>query len=236
MLEHNVKKRVAILQSNYIPWKGYFNIIKYVDEFVLLDHVQFTRRDWRNRNLIKTKGGLKWLTIPVNAKGQYLACIKDITTTDNMWRSNHWNQITDAYRKAPYFEQYEPIFKELYLNDDETNLSLINYKFINAINQLLQIVTPIKWSMEFKAPSEKTERLIHICRMLKGDIYLSGPAAIDYLKVDAFKEHGIQVEWVDYSNYPTYTQQTLPFEHGVSILDLLFHEGPSSIHYLKDKL
>jgi hypothetical protein len=234
--EHNVKKKVAILQSNYIPWKGYFNIIKYVDAFVLLDDVQFTRRDWRNRNLIKTKEGLKWLTIPVNIKGQYLASIKDITTSDNLWRTSHWNQITSAYRKTAYFELYEQRFKELYLNDDETNLSSINSKFLREINELLQIATPIKWSMEFDAPAEKTERLIHICQVLNADIYVSGPAAKDYLRVDAFKEHNIEVKWVDYSDYPIYDQHYPPFEHGVSIIDLLFHKGPDSISYLKDKL
>lgn len=229
-------KKVAILQSNYIPWKGYFNIIKAVDEFVLLDNVQYTRRDWRNRNLIKTKNGLKWLTIPVEVKGQYLTNIKDVTTVDNSWRLIHWNQINETYKDAPFFKTYQAFFRDLYLNDEEKNLSTINFKFINQINLLLNILTPIRWSMEFDTPAEKTERLLHICKHLNADIYLSGPAAKSYLDLDLFRQHNIEVEWADYSNYPQYNQHYPPFEHFVSIVDLLFHEGQNSINYLKDKL
>ena len=229
-------KKVAILQSNYIPWKGYFNIIKCVDEFVFLDNVQFTRRDWRNRNLIKTKNGLKWLTIPVDVKGQYLANIEDISTADNNWRKQHWNQLTDTYRKAPFFASLETFFKDLYLQDDERNLSRINSKFIFEINNLLNITTPIRWSREFDTPAEKTERLLQICKSLGASTYLSGPAAKDYLDVALFQQHNISVEWADYSGYASYDQHYPPFEHGVSIVDLLFHEGPNAIHYLKDKL
>jgi hypothetical protein len=229
-------KKVAILQSNYIPWKGYFDIIKCVDEFVLLDDVQFTRRDWRNRNLIKTRNGLKWLTIPVDVKGQYFVPIKDVSTSNNDWRLDHWNQLTETYKKAAHFETYGTQFRQLYLNDDEKSLSKINFKFISHINKLLNIPTPIRWSMDFKAPNEKTERLLHICKCLNADVYLSGPAAKDYLDVELFRRHNIEVEWANYSNYPVYNQHYPPFEHNVSIIDLLFHEGENAAHYLKDNV
>ena len=64
-------KRVAIVQSCYIPWKGYFDLINGVDEFILLDDVQYSRANWRNRNRIKTPDGTAWLTIPVRGKGRY---------------------------------------------------------------------------------------------------------------------------------------------------------------------
>jgi len=229
-------KKVAILQSSYIPWKGYFNIIKAVDEFVLLDNVQFTRRDWRNRNLIKTSSGLKWLTIPVAVKGQYLINISEVLTFDNEWRRAHWNQIQQVYQKANYFNFYAPVFERLYLDDDERKLSVINYKFIKQINLLLKIATPIRWSTEFETSLEKTERLFQICKELQADVYVSGPAAKSYLDVDFFRKNRIDVAWADYSNYPEYNQPYPPFEHGVSIIDLLFHEGPNAIHFLKDTL
>jgi hypothetical protein len=229
-------KKVAILQSSYIPWKGYFNIIKVVDEFVLLDDVQFTRRDWRNRNLIKTRNGLKWLTIPVAVKGHYLASISEVSTSDNEWRQAHWNQIKEVFRNAPYFNTYAPVFESLYLNEDERNLSTINYTFIKQINLLLKIMTPIRWSKEFDTPRDKTERLFQICKQLKADAYLSGPAAKSYLDVDFFRKNNIDVVWADYSNYPEYNQPYPPFEHHVSVIDLLFHEGPNAINFLKDSL
>lgn len=229
-------KKVAIIQSNYIPWKGYFDIIRGVDAFVLLDDVQYTRRDWRNRNLIKTKSGLKWLSIPVTVKGQYFISIKDVQAAGTEWRADHWRQITDAYSKTPHFSTLSPHFKALYLEDQETNLSLINFKFIKLINTLLNIQTPIHWSMEFEPPQEKSERLLHICKSLQATEYISGLAAKDYLNEVLFNENGIQVRWTDYSNYPQYNQLHPPFEHGVSILDLMFNEGTQIQHFLKEKI
>lgn len=234
--EITMNKRVAIIQSNYIPWKGYFNIIKCVDEFVLLDDVQYTRRDWRNRNLIKTQSGLKWLTIPVDVKGQYLTHIKDVRTAGSQWRKDHWTQIVEAYKKAPYFSFFGPLLKDLYLNENETSLSLINFSFIKLINKTLNILTPIRWSMEFDSPQEKTERLVHICKSVGANEYISGTAAKDYLEEGLFKQNNIKVSWTDYSTYPEYKQIHPPFEHGVSIIDLLFNEGPDAHHFLKDKI
>jgi hypothetical protein len=229
-------KRVAIIQSNYIPWKGYFNIIRNVDAFVLLDDVQYTRRDWRNRNLIKTKTGLKWLSIPVDVKGKFLTAIKDVETAGTAWRVDHWRQITEAYSKCRYFAALRHHFENLYLNDHETNLSTINFKFIALINSLLEMRTPVHQSMQFNAPQEKSERLLHICKALGADEYVSGEAASGYLNVALFNENNIQVRWTDYSGYPEYQQLYPPFEHGVSIIDLLFNEGTQVHHLLKDQL
>lgn len=226
-------KRVAIIQSNYIPWKGYFNIIRDTDEFVMLDDVQYTRRDWRNRNLIKTPHGLRWLTIPVSVRGNYYTQIKDVTVAGDEWRVQHWNLITEAYKGAKYFNEYREQFEELYLRDNETNLSRINLKFIQLTNAILKISTPLRWSMEFNAPNGKSERLLHICKELNATEYVSGPAAKGYLDEALFIQNGIHVCWADYGNYPEYTQLTRPFEHGVSIIDLIFNEGPRVHDYLK---
>lgn len=231
-----MKKRVAIIQSNYIPWKGYFNIIKYVDEFVLLDDVQYTRRDWRNRNLIKTKTGLKWLTIPVDVKGNYRIKIEDVCTTGTAWRLQHWNQIREAYRLSPHFHALSPYFEELYLGSTELNLSKINLNFIRLINSLLEIGTPIYWSKVFDTPSEKSERLLHICQQLHATEYVSGSAAKEYLNTNIFQENGIQIIWADYSGYQEYQQLHPPFQHGVSVIDLLFNEGTHAVKFLKCSL
>ena len=231
-----MKKKVAIIQSNYIPWKGYFHIIQSVDDFVLLDDVQYTRRDWRNRNLIKTKSGLKWLTIPVEVKGNYHAKINEVCSVGSAWRLQHWNYIREAYQHSRYYQTLSPDFKELYLGSEEINLSKINLSFIKLINLLLNINTPLHWSMDFGEPSEKTERLVHICQCLNATAYLSGSAAKEYLNVDLFLDKGIEVLWADYSGFKEYSQLHPPFEHGVSVIDLLFNEGPNALTYLKDKL
>ena len=102
------------MQSSYIPWKGYFDLIRAADEFILLDDVQFTKRDWRSRNRIKTKDGLSWLTIPVHSKGRFEQRIMDTTISDPSWAERHWQTIQGAYARAPFFETYAPHVRALY--------------------------------------------------------------------------------------------------------------------------
>lgn len=225
-------KKIAILQSNYIPWKGYFDLINMVDEFVLYDDVQYTRRDWRNRNKIKTQHGLKWLTIPVEHERNDQK-IRETKVIDKRWNMKHWKSLVQNYSKAKYFNEYKYIFEELYLECNETYLSQINYKFIITISEILGITTKIRQSDEVKLAGDKTERILHICNDCSADIYLSGPAAKEYFDEGLAKEAHIQVEWMDYSNYPSYHQLYPPFEHGVSILDLIFNEGPNTTKYMK---
>ena len=180
-------KKVAILQSNYIPWKGYFDLINMVDEFILYDDMQYTRRDWRNRNKIKTPQGLQWLTIPVEIKGKFFQKIKDTRITDKKWNIKHWRTISQNYSKAKYFKDYKDIFEELYLTCDEEYLSQINYKFITTINEILEIKTKLRWSSEFELVDGQTEKLLGICKDCNADIYLSGPAAKDYFNEEVSK-------------------------------------------------
>jgi hypothetical protein len=226
-------KKIAILQSNYMPWKGYFDLINLVDEFIIYDDMQYTKRDWRNRNKIKTPQGLKWLTIPVEVKGKYYQKINETKISNQAWGENHWMQIVQNYKKTPYFKEYKAIFEELYLNSNEEYLSNINYNFIKVINHILDIKTKIKYSSDFDLVDGKSERLLGICKDCNADIYLSGPAAKGYLDEKLFEEEGIKVQWMDYSNYPTYNQLYPPFEHSVTILDLIFNEGSNATKFMK---
>jgi hypothetical protein len=226
-------KKIAILQSNYIPWKGYFDLINMVDEFILYDDMQYTRRDWRNRNKIKTSNGLLWLTIPVEVKGKYFQKINETKISEKDWAKKHWQTIALNYAKTKYFKEYKDRFEELYLGDNEEYLSQINYKFIMAINDVLGISTKIRWSSEFDLVDGQTERLLGICKDCQADVYISGPAAKDYLDESLFEAENIKVEWMDYSGYSEYAQSYPPFEHGVSILDLIFNEGPHAASFMK---
>ena len=226
-----MSKKIAILQSNYIPWKGYFDLINLVDEFIIFDTAQYTKNDWRNRNKIKTNQGAKWLTIPV--KHSLNQKINETIVLNNSWRKKNWKTLLQNYSKAKYFKEYKDIFEELYLNDEEQYLSIINYKFITQINNILDIKTKIRWSSEFTLTNGKTKKLIDICKQCNADTYISGPAAKDYFDIELAKNEEIKVEWMDYSNYKEYKQLHLPFEHGVSILDLIFNEGKDAKNYLK---
>ena len=226
-------KKVAILQSNYIPWKGYFDVVNMVDEFILFDDRQYTRRDWRNRNKIKTPNGVQWLTIPVNVKGKYYQPICETTVSDKNWRYEHWKTIIHNYSKAKYFNEYKDFFEELFHGTEETYLSQINYRFIKAICNLLDIKTTFSWSIDYEIIEGKTEKLIHFCQQAGATEYLSGPAAKDYIDENLFQEAGIKLTFMEYSGYPEYSQLFPPFVHEVSIIDLIFNEGPDAIHYLK---
>jgi hypothetical protein len=226
-------KKVAIVQSNYIPWKGYFDLINLVDEFILYDDMQYTRRDWRNRNLIKTAAGLKWLTIPVAVKGNYFQKIKDTTISDPGWTKKHWQSIVHSYSKAKHFSAYREAFENLYLSSSEKFLSRINYRFLTAICRILGIDTKITWSDDYVPEGGKTERLVNLCKQAGATSYLSGPAARAYLEEELFKRENIELQYMDYSAYPEYTQLLPPFQHEVSIIDLIFNEGPEATKYMK---
>jgi WbqC-like protein len=226
------RKRTAIVQSSYIPWKGYFDLIRSVDAFILLDNVQFTRRDWRSRNRIKTRHGLAWLSIPVHTRGLYTQLIQDTITSDADWGRRHWQTIRTNYAKTPYFESYAHRLAALY-EHPSTRLSEINHAFITAICDMLGITTPITWSSDYETRDTPSHRLIDLCRAVDGTEYLSGPSASTYLDVAAFEAAGIAVQFADYSGYPEYSQPHGPFEHAVSVLDLLFCTGPRALEFMK---
>jgi hypothetical protein len=229
-----VPKRVAIVQSNYIPWKGYFDLIASVDEFVLFDDRQFTRRDWRNRNLIKSAGGVQWLTIPVQVKGRYEQRIDETRVVDPRWCESHWTTLRHAYARAEHFADYEGPVRAAYDEArSEVLLSRINRVFIDLVCEVLGIRTQLTWSTDYEANGSQTQRLVDICRLAGASTYLSGPAARAYLREDLFEEAGICVEWMDYSGYPEYPQLYPPFEHGVTILDLIFNVGAAAAQYMK---
>jgi hypothetical protein len=220
-------KRVAIVQSSYIPWKGYFSLIQLVDEFILYDDVQYTHRDWRNRNRIKTPVGTEWLTIPVTIKGHREQRVCDAGIFDPIWAKKHWRAIALRYARAAHFAQIAPLLEPLYAScETEPALSRVNARFIGALCEWLAIPTRLSWSMDYTLAGERTERLVHICRQAGATEYLTGPAARAYLDESLFARAGIRVLWMDYAGYPEHRQlYTPPFVHGVSVLDLLMNEG-----------
>jgi hypothetical protein len=226
-------EKIIITQSNYIPWKGYFDNINFVDKFVVFDDMQYTKRDWRNRNQIKTPQGLLWLTIPVEVKGKYFQKINETKVSDKKWGDKHWKTIIANYSKAPYFKNYKDIFEDLYRNESLNNLTTINISFIKAINSILNIKTKIIDSREFELIEGKTERLVDICKKCNATDYYTGPAAKNYMDEQLFFNENININYFDYSGYKEYSQLFGDFTHYVTILDLIFNIGPNATKYLK---
>jgi len=226
-------RRVAISQSNYIPWKGYFDMISHVDEFILLDDVQYTKSDWRNRNRIKTPTGIHWLTIPVRTRGRYLQKIRDASVDGNNWNRKHFNSLVYNYSRAPYFAMYRDWLEDLYLGPQSGWLYEINRHFLEAVCRLLAINTVFSWSWEYKGGADRNERLISICSEAGAGEFVVGPAAKNYIDEARFDQAGISISYFDYSRYAEYPQLYPPFEHQVSILDLVFNTGPDALRHLR---
>ncbi len=230
-------KTIAIIQSNYIPWKGYFDIIASVDTFVLLDEVQYTRLDWRNRNLIKTKDGRKWLSIPVLSKGLYTQRISCARVVSSAWAKHHLASIWHSYKRARFFDQNWDWLKSVYENARELEyLSQINQLFLREILTYLEVKTSIISSSEFELVEGKTERLVAICKQAGASTYLSGPGTRDYLHTVQFENEGIRVRWIKYPDYPEYEQLYPPFCHAVSIIDTILNCGPQTKDMIGGKI
>lgn len=227
---------MAIVQSNYIPWKGYFDMIAAVDEFVLYDDVQFTRRDWRNRNQIKTPRGVEWLTVPVKVRGRYLQSVRETEIDGTDWQAEHRKTLEQNYRKAPCFAEIAALLEPVYASAGYTHLSVLNRDLLALVCGYLGIRTRVTDCSAYTLVEGRTERLVELCVQAGASAYVSGPAAKAYLDESMFARRGISVEWFDYAGYPPYSQLWGEFAHGVSILDLLFNCGkdsPRSMRYVR---
>lgn len=224
-------KRVAILQSNYIPWKGYFDLIAAVDEFIFYDDVQYTKGDWRNRNRIKTPHGPQWLTIPV---GDSLARrIRDVAIADPACGRAHWKRLALNYGRAPHFASVARWLEPHYVDAPWTSLSPVNHRLVGAICGALGIATVRSASWDYVLEGDRNARLVSLCTQAEADVYVSGPSARGYLDVEAFDRAGIAVEWFAYDGYPEYPQLWGPFVHDVSIVDLLFQCGEQAPCFMR---
>ncbi len=225
-------KKVAVIQSNYLPWKGYFDIINDVDTFIFYDDVQYTKNDWRNRNKLKSSTGTIWITVPTGANLSRLIC--EVEVQNNGWQRKHWKMIENLYSRAPYFKQYRDFFQDFYLGNTWQNLSQLNQTLIIKIaRDFLGISTRFEDSRDYSLQGRQVERLLDLLQKVDADIYISGPSAKAYIKnEERFLESKMTLQYKDYTGYPEYTQLYPPFSHEVSILDVLFNCGPHAQSYI----
>lgn len=224
-------KRVAILQSNYIPWKGYFDIIHDVDLLLFYDDVQYTKNHWRNRNRIKTANGALWLTIPTGSDLNRMVC--EVPLPDMRWASKHWKSLQQAYSAAPHFGRYASFLRDVYLGTQWQSLSELNQFLVKTIaREYLGIETQFADSHDFPTAEKKLDRLMNLIAQVETETYVSGPSARDYIDPLRFDLLGVNLVYKSYDGYPEYPQRYPPFDHAVSILDLLFNVGPDAPAYI----
>jgi hypothetical protein len=223
--------KVGIIQSNYLPWRGYFDFIDEVDAFVVYDDLQYTRRDWRNRNRIKTSRGMRWMTVPVQYGPQWqLICDTRIDYSRD-WMADHRNLIATHLRQAPHvqdvFGLLDPVFERR-----PATISALNVALLKSICGYLGISTPLVMSSQFNLTQTSTARLIELLKKMGATSYLSGPAARAYLDERQFADAGIALEYKRY-DYPPYPQLWGPFEGSVSIVDTIAHCGTEARAVMK---
>jgi len=226
-------KKIAILQPNYIPWKGVFDLIDRVDVFVFYDDVQYTGKDWRNRNRIRTAHGELWLTVPVLTKGLYTQriCDAEIDPASN-WQNKHYKAFRANYQKAAYFKAYEYLLEEIYLARKWAKISDLDIFATKLIAAAIGVSAEWYRSSDLGQPGGKNgERAINLCKALGCDYFINGPSARAFMDESLFRDQGIVLDYMSYS-YPEYPQRYQPFEHQVTALDVIFNCGPASRSFI----
>ncbi|MEA2163912.1 MAG: hypothetical protein QOK37_2039 [Thermoanaerobaculia bacterium] len=223
--------RCVILQPSYIPWRGYFDLIRRADVFVFYDDVQYDKHGWRNRNRIKTPQGTQWITIPVRSKSNVVQglSIGEVRIAGNHWEQKHRRTLTQNYRSAPFFD--DEILNEIYDDPPELLCELTIRSTIALARRLGYTNTQFFRSSDFGFKDGRTDRLIAILRHLGATEYLSGPSASDYIDQTKFDSARIKLEWIQY-DYPEYPQLYPPFDPLVSIIDLMFMTGPDAARFI----
>ena len=225
-------KRVAIIQSSYIPWKGFFDLIRRCDAYIIYDSAAFSKGHWHNRNKIKRDHGSAWLTIPVKTSDRMGQPIDEVMVVDG-WAERHWESIAQSYNRSAYFREEARDLKGLFESvAREPRLTKINETFLRWLSRRLELNLEIVRDRTLSFSGDRTARLVQLCEAVGATHYLSGPSARQYLDVEQMERAAIAVEWMTYGPYRTYPQPHGDFLHEVSVLDALFCTGPGIRDYI----
>jgi len=230
-------KRITLLQSNFLPWRGYFDFMANSDEFIVYDSCQYTVNDWRNRNQIKTHDGVRWITVPVITKGRFGQRITDAQVVDHRWIRTHLSTLAASLGKAPQAGPALEMLGECYAAAANTQwLHDINVGFLEAIHASFGFNCRLSDDSQYGidtldelTPSAKVAELV---QRAGGTRYLTGPRGLDYLEPDDFAARAIAIDVLDYSTLAPYPQLYGDFVDHLSVIDLLANVGTDSRSYL----
>ena len=218
-------------QPVYLPWLGLFHKIARADLFCYFDIVQYQRKDYNNRNKIKTSNGELWLSVPVESKGHLDKNVSDILIVQDNWVAKHLKSIELNYKKAPFFHDYFPQLEFILINESKSSLGPLNLKLLKYFMECLGINVPIVKASEYSFNGVGSELVLDMCIQLGADSYIFGEQGKNYADVDSFRKKNVYVEFQDYI-HPVYSQVGREFLPYMSIVDLLFNEGANSFDIL----
>lgn len=227
MNEVNSSKTVGIMQPTFIPWLGYFSMIKKSDEFVFLDNVQFEKKSWQNRNRIISQGNELFISLPVKTSGEFSQSISNVSFFESAkfdFRRKIWKTISSSYAKSKYYREICGLLEPLLLN--ETNsLSNYNIAIIKSISNYLQIDSTFHLGSKMKAKGAATNLTVNQCLELKATKFYCAEGARNYVsRQPLFAAHHISIEYQNFI-HPSYPQISKKFRPYMSIVDALFNVG-----------
>lgn len=221
-------------QPVYLPWLGLFHKISLSDSFVIMDDAQYLIQDWNNRNKIKGSNGEFWLTIPVSLKNSKTKKIMDIKinsegeiSSKKHWQIKHWLSIYNCYAKSKYWDMYAGYFENIYTQKKWEWLVDINMQMMLYFFDILDFKPEFIVSSEYKFEGYKSDLVLDHCIKLNGELCVLGTHGRNYIDENSFIEKGISIYYQSYI-HPTYNQRFGSFVPNMSVIDLLFNEGPNS--------
>ncbi len=230
-------KKIAVMQPTYLPWYGYFGLIDYVDEFIFLNNVQFEKRSWQSRNLIKSNEKKLMLSIGVSSKGKFFQNLDQVLILqESKNKKKHLKAIELNYKKTKYFNDYFPLLSNIY-NHDYKYLKDFNIAIINLVCGILDIKTKITHSNDIRLNFDsKVDRLVKICKYLDAESYISPEGSKNYLNdTKLFEINKINLKYFNMKSF-TYNQLGKNFISNLSIIDLIFNEGPKALKIIRKNI
>lgn len=225
---------IVVIQPSFLPWRGFFHLVRKSDIFVHYDDVLYSKHSWRNRNRIVTGAGTMWMTVPIATKGCLQKKIYEVKIAPAVdWRGKLLGQIYSNYRKAAFFGMYYPDLEKIIRADWEfiADLDIALFDYVCVCLSLKRKTARSK-DLCLKE-TDPVKRLVELCKLLGGTRYISGPSGEDYIQGGTlFKDNGLKLEFFEYPEYPPYTQLYGSYDAHISIIDVLFNVGPRAAEYI----
>ncbi len=223
--------KVAIMQPYFFPYIGYFQLLGAVDEFVIYDNIQYTKKGWINRNRILANGQARYITLPIKKDSDYLDVYQRHLADDwKKQRKRMLNRIQDAYRKAPQFAQAFPVVEACLLFDNPGLFEFL-LNSLKLVNQYIGIETPliVSSTVEIDHSLRGEQKVIALCKARSADEYINPIGGIELYSKDRFSSDSIRLSFLRSSLSP-YSQTVREFVPALSVIDVVMHNSRSQIN------
>jgi len=227
--------KIAIMQPYFFPYIGYFQLMNAVDEFIIYDNIEYTKKGWINRNRILVNGGASYITLPLKKDSDYLD-IRGRRMADiwSLERKKMLNRIAGAYHKAPFFEAVYPLIEDIILFEGVNLFNFIHNSLL-LVNKYLEIKTHLvvssMLSIDHQLKAEK--KVIKICETRGASVYINPIGGLHLYNRSNFKDKGIELFFIKVKDL-TYRQFENKFVPYLSIIDvMMFNSVKKTQKYLK---